>query len=177
MTPGERRNPWLRSATSIRLSARRKRLSTRIIERSPLCRDVKDSRGEALALLAFGNLQNKLGDRHEALNSLLQARQLIEPTGDRPSTAIILANIAVVYRGLGEERRALDYWGQALPLFQATDDRWGAAETQLDIGRVYYRPGRKPEGARLFPSSAGDFPPARHATPGSTGAERHWLGS
>ena len=111
---------------------------------------MKESRGEALALSALGNLQNKLGDRQEALNSHLQARQLIEPTGDRPSTASILANIAVAYRGLGEERRALEYWGQALPLFQATDDRWGAAETQLDVGRVYYRLGESQKALDSF---------------------------
>ena len=142
-----------------------------------LWRDVKESRGEALALTALGNLQNKLGDRQEALNSHLQARQLIEPTGDRPSTAIILANIAVVYRGLGEERRALEYWDQALLLFQATDDPLGRRRDSIGYRPRLLPSWRKPEGARLLPSCAGDFPPTRHAPPGSADAQRYRGGS
>ena len=102
-----------------------------------IARQLKERRGEAIALNNIGVLYNRISQSEEALKYYNQALLISREVGDRSGEALTLNNIGRVYDNISQPQEALKYYNQALPILRAVGDRSGEATTLNNFGAVY----------------------------------------
>ncbi len=97
---------------------------------------VRDMRGEVMAVLALGNLAFDRGEyvtaRQRYESALTQARTV----GDARTVAMLLRNQAAVARATGERDLARDLTTTSLEMFEQMGDAWGIALATDDLAEA-----------------------------------------
>ena len=108
-----------------------------------LFRSLGDRRGEALTLIASGDMHSWLGEKQQAFDLLNRALALVRSMGDKRWEPTILAKLGWALFQMGEKQRSLDYYRDGLRLYQAANIRPGEAALLSDMGEIYYSSGQK----------------------------------
>ncbi len=110
-----------------------------------LARQLKWTRGEAMAHVSCGNNHLYLGNSDKALAHYTAAQQLYEQLGDKKGTAQAMGNRAALYYAGSNYAKALEYWIDALRIFEELKDKEGIAKQTGNIGTVYCDQGNLPQ--------------------------------
>lgn len=92
---------------------------------------------EAIRLYELGYEQTDRGEFQAALATFDRALIMAREVADRHLEAVILNDIAVVYRILGDYPQALQFLNQAFTLRQDINDSSGIGQTLVNFGAVY----------------------------------------
>jgi CHAT domain-containing protein/Flp pilus assembly protein TadD len=109
----------------------------KLLQTRPLWRAAGDRYEEALTLQSLGTIQNRVGERQNALDSYNEAVGLWRAVGDRAGEAMTVGDLGVVHNMLGERQKALDCYNQALALARAVGNHSAEAAVLTGIGVVY----------------------------------------
>src|SRR6266542_2471659 len=101
-------------------------------------RRASDRKGEAVTLVAIGEVYRSLGETQKALEKYNEALPIFQAVGARRLEAVTLNGIGVAYLSMGETQKALENFYESLPLRRAVGDRSGEATTLHNIGAVYW---------------------------------------
>jgi DNA-binding SARP family transcriptional activator/Tfp pilus assembly protein PilF len=111
-------------------------------------RQTGDRAAEALALLALGSANWRLGRYRDAEEHLQEALAACREAGDQPGQARALSSLGVIESCHGRQERAAGYHRKALAILHQTGDRLGEARTTECLGGVLYEQGNRVEAAR-----------------------------
>ncbi|MDW8465537.1 MAG: tetratricopeptide repeat-containing sensor histidine kinase [Chloroherpetonaceae bacterium] len=89
----------------------------------------------------------------DALTANQQAARLMQETGNRRSTSIILNNLALCYDALGQADTAISIWKQALSLAEAVDEVQTIWSVTANLARVCLRQQQYSEAERYIARS------------------------
>src|SRR6266540_1843164 len=104
-------------------------------------RRASDRKGEAVTLVAIGEVYRSLGETQKALEKYNEALPIFQAVGARRLEAVTLNGIGVAYLSMGETQKALEKFNEALLILQAVGDRRREAATLHNIGDVYLSKG------------------------------------
>ena len=107
---------------------------------------MRNTRGEAITLLAIGDIYGDLSDYQSALQFYEQALPLTRTTGDRTGEAVSLNNIGFATAMQGKQEDALGFYNQALAIRRAMRDKGSESSILINIGAAHAALG-KPESA------------------------------
>jgi CHAT domain-containing protein len=96
--------------------------------------DIKDTAGEASALVHIGSMYERQGQGQQALENYNQALQIVNGGEHRAIRANVLNSLGRVHRALGQNERALEILNQALLVRRELGDQLGQADTLYNIG-------------------------------------------
>jgi CHAT domain-containing protein/Tfp pilus assembly protein PilF len=115
-----------------------------------IARQLKERRGEAIALNNIGLNYNTISQPQEALKYFNQTLPIWREVGDRSGEATTLSNIGSVYSSIGQPQSALKYLNQALPIRREVGDRKGEATTLNNIGLAYEKISQPQEALKYY---------------------------
>ena len=110
----------------------------------------KDTRSEAAALVAIGELYLLTGDSQTAMEKLSRALPIMRSLGLKPGEAIVLLDMGAASREASKELEALAYDNQALPLFRELGNRKGESNVLNNMAIVYYDLGENQKALEFF---------------------------
>lgn len=82
-----------------------------------------------------------LQDFQPALGNYLKALHLFEESGDKRGEAIVLHNVAGIYKTQGDTTRALDNYFRSLKIREETNDQQGISDALNNIAVIYREKG------------------------------------
>lgn len=100
-------------------------------------RELKNTRGEALALTAYGTIQSFWGEKQSALDNHTRAMEKFRSIGDHGGEGVALNSIGKVYEDLNESPTAIDKYQQALDIFHGLGNTEFEAVARFYLGRVH----------------------------------------
>ncbi len=86
----------------------------------------------------LGNLQRRLGDVAQSIDSHHQAQALFDRLDFAPGKAAALSGLGLAYDSLGDYQRAIDFHSQNRELAEAIGDKRGIANSLGNLGNAYY---------------------------------------
>src|SRR6266540_1023843 len=100
-------------------------------------RRASDRKGEAVTLVAIGEVYRSLGETQKALEKYNEALPIFQAVGARRLEAVTLNGIGVAYLSMGETQKALEKFNEALLILQAVGNQNVEAITLTNIGAAY----------------------------------------
>src|SRR6266540_3065869 len=100
-------------------------------------RRASDRKGEAVTLVAIGEVYRSLGETQKALEKYNEALPIFQAVGARRLEAVTLNGIGVAYLSMGETHKALEKFNEALLILQAVGNQNVEAITLNNIGIAY----------------------------------------
>ncbi|MEP0859700.1 CHAT domain-containing protein [Trichocoleus sp. DQ-U1] len=104
-------------------------------------RNIKNRKGEALALGGIGLVHDSLGDYAKAIDYTQQSLASAREIKDRRNEGALLGNLGVAYRRLGDYAKALEYSQQQLAIAQEIQNRESEGIALQNIGFTLYKQG------------------------------------
>src|SRR6266508_815497 len=101
-------------------------------------RRASDRKGEAVTLVAIGEVYRSLGETQKALEKYNEALPIFQAVGARRLEAVTLNGIGVAYLSMGETQKALEKFNEALLILQAVGNQNVEAITLNNIGAAYW---------------------------------------
>ncbi len=104
-------------------------------------REIKDRRGEALALSAFGDVYINLGNYAKGIEYFQQSLAIIRSIKKPDIEFWILSYLGAAYSGLGNYLQAIEYLEQSLIMSRQLKNKKMEGSALLDLGNVYRKLG------------------------------------
>lgn len=109
-----------------------------------------DNELTADVFLKLANVQNKLGDYSEALESLRKVRSLLSKTSDLIKAAVMTRITFEVYRNLGDTEKAMDYAREALAMYKNLNRPSDATKIKITIAELSHETAKSEEALTLL---------------------------
>jgi CHAT domain-containing protein/tetratricopeptide (TPR) repeat protein len=119
--------------------------------------ELRDTRGQGLALLAIGQSYIAAQEPKTALDYLTKALPLLKASGPRNREADALNEIGFVYWSLGDSQKALELYNQAQAVQRESGARRGEAITLDNMGLVYIDIGEPAKGKQCVDAALSIF--------------------
>lgn len=121
-------------ADRLRTMSRYKEAEEQCLQALSEMRAVGDRRGEGMALMTLGGLQDDTGDTPASLRTLALAAPLLLESGDLRAAAIAIANTAKALLGQQQVAECRETAGRALALAQSSGSAQGCAYASVLLG-------------------------------------------
>lgn len=104
-------------------------------------RNLNNRRGLALALIAQGDANQRIGRWQDAFQSLKEAQTLFSSDLDFADKAILYTKLGVHYETFGDMINAFNYFNEARSLYERGGDRIGFTELSIVLGQILMQNG------------------------------------
>ena len=125
-------------------------LSTLALEKS---KKLNYKKGIALALKTLGTANIWISKNEEALNFSFEAISIFKEIDDKANEAETYYYVGASFRYLSDYDSAIKYYGISLILRKDSEDKKAIANSQNNIGIIYYLQGNCPKARALFENS------------------------
>ncbi len=100
-------------------------------------RNIKDRKGEGIALGNLGIIYRNIGNYPKAINYQEQSLEITRELKDRKGEGNVLGNLGIIYWSLGKYPKAIDYHEQSLAIARELKDRNGEGVALGNLGMTY----------------------------------------
>ena len=101
-------------------------------------REIKDRRGEGIALGNLGVAYDVFGKYDKAIDYLQQALAITREIEDSLSEGAVLGNLGIAYQNLGKYDKAIEFQLQRLAITREIKDRHGEGQSLGNLGGAYH---------------------------------------
>lgn len=110
----------------------------------------KDSKSEAVALIAIGEVYLQTGDSQTAMEKLSRALPIVRSLGLKQGEAMVLMDMGAGSREASREQEAVKYDTEALALFRALGNHKGESNALNNLAIAYYDLGDNQKALEFF---------------------------
>lgn len=118
---------------------------------------IGDKHGQAESMVYSGMIEERLGEKAEAIKTYEVAIPLARASDHKLAEAIALDNIGTIYSDSGEFKKAIEYCERAVPLFRAVGNAGLEASTLSHIGVAHKALGDKKRALESYSTAVALF--------------------
>ena len=115
-----------------------------------IARSISDQRNLALALIALGDADQRVGNHQSSLNAFEEAESIYPENLDHYEKAILFVRFGFYYETFGDLVQARSYFQKARQLFIKTKNLYGNSELATRIGQISLQLNDEAEALRNF---------------------------